>query len=340
MRIEDRIRTTVDGAVDELCSRIDREMRAILDEATTSAAAERELAIAATREKTLADAADETRRQIAEVESRERAVSEQAVTAAREEERAQARTLRDEADAAGAQRLGDALALAASSAADAATAADLRMRDALAAAESRAATQTAAAVDEARRLARSAESAAVSRLLDSVRGLDGASSLTEVLDVLGQAVGREAPRAAVLVLRNERLLGWKLSGFGAADGQPKSIDIGLKEGGILGRCVAIARPVSTRHNQADGGPGFAQLSGDGEGVVAPVIVGGRVVAVVYADTLASEGRGFTGSDAWPDVIDLLARHAARCLEALTVQRTAVAPSPRFWAPPPRQGATA
>jgi hypothetical protein len=176
--------------------------------------------------------------------------------------------------------------------------------------------------------------AAVTRLLDSIRGLDGASSLSEVLDALGQAAGREAARAAVLVLRNERLLGWKLSGFGSRDTQPKTIDLGMNECGVIGLAVGTARTVTTRDSDtAAEGPGFAHLPSDRMGLAVPVIVGGRVVAVVYADSVAQDGREHAVPSGWPEVIEILARHAARVLEALTVQRAAASPTPRFWVPP-------
>ena len=177
--------------------------------------------------------------------------------------------------------------------------------------------------------------AAVSRLLESIRGLDGASSLSEVLDALGQASGREAARAAVLVLRSDRLLGWKISGFGVRDAQPKGIDLGLAEAGVAGLAVGSARPVTTRDTQsAADGPGFAHLPSDRMGLAVPVIVGGRVVAVVYADGVTAEGREHAVPSSWPEVIEILARHAARCLEALTAQKAAATtPSPRFWVPP-------
>jgi hypothetical protein len=175
-----------------------------------------------------------------------------------------------------------------------------------------------------------AEMAELTRVLDSVRAIDAATSLGEVLDALGQSAGREASRAAVLVLRNDRLLGWKLCGFAAADSQPKTIDVGLNDSGVIGLAVSGARPVTTRDSQrAAEGPGFTSLPADRMGFAVPVIVGGRVVAVVYADSVSSEGQEHVVPSGWPEVIELLARHAGRCLEALTIQKTASPQSPRF-----------
>ena len=99
------------------------------------------------------------------------------------------------------------------------------MRVALADGEARAADDLKAAVAAARVKEREIEMAGVSRLLESVRGLDGATSLSEVLDALALAAAREAARAAVVVLRGDRIQGWRISGFGARDAQPKSIDL-------------------------------------------------------------------------------------------------------------------
>ena len=63
----------------------------------------------------------------------------------------------------------------------------------------------------------------------------------------------------------------------------------------------------------------------------PVIVGGRVVAVVYGDAAVPADRS-GGSSGWTEAVEILTRHSARCLEALTVQKTVAAPQPRFWVP--------
>jgi hypothetical protein len=199
------------------------------------------------------------------------------------------------------------------------------------------------ALDAARRAAREqastemqrhveeAEAGALTRLLESVRALDRAGSLTDVLDALAHAASSEASRVAVFVVRNERLLGWRFTGFGEADAEPKTIQLGLDNSGVVGMAVSSGRPVTTREGRSGGdGPGFVSVPPGALGAAVPVMVGGRVVAAVYADSVTTDGRAPL-SGAWPQVIELLARHAARCLEALTVQKTANPQSPRFWA---------
>lgn len=242
----------------------------------------------------------------------------------------------EEAEQAAQTRVADAEARVRAATDDALQAAENKMLMALAAGEARAAEDLKSAVAAARVKEREIEMAGVSRLLESVRGLDGATSLSEVLDALALAAAREAARAAVVVLRNDRIQGWRMSGFGARDSQPKSIDLALTESGVIGLAVGAARAVTTRDGQASGtGPGFETLPQDRMGLAVPVIVGGRVVAVVYADAVRNDGHERHVPSSWPELIEVLARHAGRCLEALATQKT-----PPKLQPPSPAGTTA
>lgn len=305
MSFEDRIRSTVDQAVAPL-------IQQLLDEAT----AEREEAIRAAKAAIFEEAEQATQTRVAEAEARVRATMEEKIEQARAEDReVAAREIRRQLESEVDQKMHDAL-----------DAAENRMRMALADGEARAADDLKTAVAAARVKEREVEMAGVSRLLESVRGLDGASSLSEVLDALALAAAREAARAAVVVLRGERIQGWRMSGFGPRDAQPKSIDLALAESGVIGLAIGAARAVTTRDSQSAAiGPGFETLPADRMGLAVPVIVGGRVVAVVYADAVAIDGQQRHVPSSWPELIEVLARHAGRCLEALTTQKT----SPRL-----------
>jgi hypothetical protein len=50
----------------------------------------------------------------------------------------------------------------------------------------------------------------------------------------------------------------------------------------------------------------------------PLKVGERVVAVMYADDVGAGERMVPAP--WPEALELLARHAARCLEVITARR--------------------
>ena len=97
----------------------------------------------------------------------------------------------------------------------------------------------------------------------------------------------------------------------------------LAESGVIALAVGAARAVTTRDSAtASVGPGFESLSTDRMGLAVPVVVGGRVVAVVYADAVTLDGHDRPVPSCWPELIEVLARHAGRCLEALTTQKTA------------------
>ena len=213
---------------------------------------------------------------------------------------------------------------------------DATLREAAAETERRVADAEATA----RVREREAEMAAITRLLENIRMLDAATTLSEVLDALAETVASQTERAALLVVRNDRLVGWRLIGFGDHDAQPRAIEIALNEHCVLNAAIAEARPVSTRHTGA-ASPAFARLAPEHLGLAVPVNVGGRAVAVVYADSEAQHARDHQTPSGWPEVVEVLARHAARCLEALTVQKTVSAAAPRFWMQAAsRPGATA
>ena len=302
MSFEDRMRSTVDQAVAPL-----------VEQVLEAAAAEREEAVRAAKVTIYEEAEQAAQTRVADAEARVRATVDEQIERARIEDReVAAREIRKQLESEVDQKMHDAV-----------TAVENRMRMALADGEAQAADDLEAAVADARVKEREIDMAAVSRLLESVRGLDGASSLSEVLDALALAAAREAARAAVVVLRADRIQGWRMSGFGPRDTQPKSIDLPLAESGVIGLAIGAARAVTTRDSQTAAiGPGFETLPSDRMGLAVPVIVGGRVVAVVYADAVAIDGHQRHVPSAWPELIEVLARHAGRCLEALTTKKTA------------------
>ena len=305
MSFDDRIRSTVDQAISPL-------VQQLID----ASAAERDEAIRAARTAFFEEAEQAAQARVADAEARVRATLDERIAAARAEDRdAAAREIRMQLEAEGDQKMRDAL-----------EAAEARMRTALADGQAKAAEELRASVAEAQVKERESEMAGVTRLLESVRGLDGATSLSEVLDALALGAAREAARAGVVVLRGDRIQGWRLSGFGARDKQPKSVDLTIGESGVIGLAIGAARAVSTKDSQ-NSGPGFETLPEDRTGLAVPVIVGGRVVAVVYADAVSMDGNQRHVPSSWPELIEVLARHAGRCLEALTTQKISKAAPP-------------
>ena len=198
----------------------------------------------------------------------------------------------------------------------------------LAAADAISDRKTIEAVDRIRADSQQLELARAARLAEAIRHLDEARGLSEVLERLTVCAGSEVDRAAVLLVKGERLVGWRLAGFGPDAPSAKSIDLTLEQAGIAGEVVATGLPMS-RSADATDGPGLPPFAGSAahrHAMALPLRVGGDVVAVLYADAPRVD---VPSSDArWPAMLDVLVRHASRVLEAMTVQQAAGLSLPR------------
>lgn len=186
----------------------------------------------------------------------------------------------------------------------------------------------AEAIERARTDSHQLELSRAARLNDAIRNLDEARGLSEVLERLVQCAGHEVDRAAVLLVKGERLAGWRLAGFPPGEPSAKSINMSVAEAGLAGAVLKSGVPAS-RPSNADEGPGlppFAGNAGERHAMALPVRVGGEVVAVLYADAPRVDE---PSSDArWPAILEVLVRHASRVLEAMTVQQAAGLSLPR------------
>ena len=215
-------------------------------------------------------------------------------------------------------------AAADASRAEAESVAASRLADRLAAERAIFETQLAAAREEARDVAltaaraeRVADLARADRLLTSVRALDAAESLSEVLDSLADAAAREAGRAVVLLVRGDELRGWAHVGYAPTVADARSITLAAADAGLFSAAIATSAPASTADGAAPAP--FTLDDRDRTGIAAPLIVDDRVVALVYADDGGDAVREVPS--AWPEHVELLARHASRCLEALTARQS-------------------
>jgi len=171
------------------------------------------------------------------------------------------------------------------------------------------------------------EVARAASLADVIRNLDEARGLSEVLERLVQSAGDEVDRVAMLLVKGDRLTGWRLAGFAPDGPSARSIDLSIGEAGLAGVVLETHVPVS-RPSDATDGPALPSFAADavGHAMALPVRVGGEVVAVLYADAAAPDA---PSSDArWPAVLEVLVRHASRVLEAMTVQQAAGLSLPR------------
>lgn len=166
---------------------------------------------------------------------------------------------------------------------------------------------------------RQAGLAGFTRLLAAIRALDACSSLSQLLDVLVVCAGREASRAILLLVRGDRLQGWRATGF--SEYQPdggRRLDMPLDEDHVVTQAIRVRQAVSTGPGAP--APPFTLLADDRAGLAIPIEIAGDVVAVLYADTMG-EVSGAAPA-AWPEILEVLTRHAGRCLEGLTAARLA------------------
>ena len=167
---------------------------------------------------------------------------------------------------------------------------------------------------------RQAELAGADRLVTSIRALDGASSLSEILNELTSAAHRSAGRAAVLVVKGAALKGWAHQGFGPSATEARLVDLPLDAAGVLGEVVKTGTALTTGDGDTSHVPApFTPADVNRPGLAVPVMVDGQVVAVVYADDVTGNAQAVPSC--WPEHVEILARHASRCLEALTARRT-------------------
>ena len=170
---------------------------------------------------------------------------------------------------------------------------------------------------------------ATARLLDGIRSFDGARSLTDTLDTLMSCAGREAARVGVFLVRgsgDKHFRSWRLAGFGPSLDGGDPIDIADADAGVIAAATRTARLATASGNDRAAAPAFAPLAPDQDCVAVPLVLCGQVVAVLYADGLRSNPEPGT-SNPEPgtlnlELLEVLGRHAARCLEALTAIRTA------------------
>lgn len=156
------------------------------------------------------------------------------------------------------------------------------------------------------------------RVVDGMRRLDQASSLTDVLNALAETAAGAARRAGVVIVEGERIRGWRFVGFEPALPSPRQVDLALGDAGIVGEAAASAAAQSAVAGGEGGAlPAFPTLPSGANAVAVPVMVGGNVGAIVYGD----DGGGEPAAG-WRESIEILARHAGHCLEGLTAIRMA------------------
>jgi hypothetical protein len=154
--------------------------------------------------------------------------------------------------------------------------------------------------------------AAFDRLAVAIRDIDGTATLSQALEALLTHAGTATGRAAIFLINGVRLKAWKASGIPDVDVQAVQSSIGGQD--LLSRAILAGQATSS--TAAVPAPEFARLPPDRTGLAVPLMIGGRAVAVLYADS---------GADAPPvgsaHLVEAIVRHASTVMALRTAMRT-------------------
>jgi hypothetical protein len=152
-------------------------------------------------------------------------------------------------------------------------------------------------------------------LLESLRKIDEAANVSQTLAAMVQAAAAEAPRAALFIINDGHLDEWSVAGITPLTHDPMTTDDPAS--GVIG---VAARERTTVRAADDGAAAGGSLPHGHNGIAVPLLLDGEPVGVLYGD----DGQGERAGGAWPDVIDIIARHGGARLGYLTAVRTAQA----------------
>jgi hypothetical protein len=154
-----------------------------------------------------------------------------------------------------------------------------------------------------------------------VRAVDDANNLSEVLERLTQRAGLEVDRVVLFLVKEGRLAGTRFAGFDGFATVPSPPSPGVlapADAGVAGAAFERGIGVSSRTDSTgDPRPVFLQDGDPREALALPIRVDGEVVAVLYAD---DPDRASTIDALWTSALTVLALHASRVLEAMTVRQ--------------------
>jgi chemotaxis protein histidine kinase CheA len=176
--------------------------------------------------------------------------------------------------------------------------------------------RTSGLIEDARRSATPAIN--TSGLLEAVRAIDDAVSVSDVLAASLRGAALEAPRAALFIVNGAELHEWPVPGVPSVHAGRIKVD--APEAGLLGDALRLQEVVTTDDNGGPPAPAFASLPSGRIALAVPFVLAGQPVAVLYAD----EGPSGEAAAAWQDVVQILGRHASAYVAYLTAVRTAQA----------------
>ena len=126
----------------------------------------------------------------------------------------------------------------------------------------------------------------------SLAAIESARSQVDVLSRFLTRVNAHASRVALLVLRNDRLTGWKALGFDASGGRDeavRSLDLGIEDDPFVALALKSQRSVLAEP-PGESGPLRRALGGHAPArtLLVPMVIRDRLAGVVCADELPGE----------------------------------------------------
>jgi hypothetical protein len=155
-------------------------------------------------------------------------------------------------------------------------------------------------------------------LLEALRAIDEAPSLSAALAAVVKGAALASPRAALFVVNGGALQEWPVEGVSSV--HAGQINSDGQEAGFLAAVLRSGQPQSTDGKNGSAAPAFAGLTAGRRAIAVPFVLDGQPVALLYAD----EGTDEQPLPSWRDTVLILGRHASACLGYLTAVRTAQA----------------
>ena len=126
----------------------------------------------------------------------------------------------------------------------------------------------------------------------SISSIEGARTQVDVLTRFLTEAQVHSSRAALLVLRNEKLSGWKALGFDASGGRDdavKSLDFGVGDDPFVEACLKAEKPILAVP-PPEGTPLRSALGGHppARTLLVPMVIRDRIAGVLCADELPGE----------------------------------------------------
>jgi hypothetical protein len=169
------------------------------------------------------------------------------------------------------------------------------------------------------------EASSIAVLKAAIDDIDDQRTQADILNMLVNRAASFAPRVVFFVVKSERIIGWRARGLEGTVGDDavREISVPLAAETSLGEAVRTRATFSGDVNsQAENESFLNRLGGElpQSVVVVPLVVRGKAVAVLYAD---SNGLGLEAIKV--EAIETLVRVAGMAVELLAVSRTSPAP---------------